>query len=198
MAVDLDDLEKLWFMVSPELEFSCLNDIPGLENPTSEHLCQWLWQKLNPEMQALSYVSVYETATAGCHYDGRKFRIWKDFRFESALMLNQAPEGEKRRRMHGHSYLVRLHLQAELDEVLGWTIDYGDVKSRFKPLLAQLDHHTLNALPQLETPSSSGIAEWIRSRIAQSLPELDRVDCYTRRGCGTVLSWADQGPALPV
>ena len=198
MAVDLDELAALWATVAPELEFGCLNDIPGLENPTSEHICAWLWQRLKPQLAALSFISVYETATAGCHYDGQSFRIWKDFRFESALRFAGVPAGEKRQRLHGHSYLARLHLQAPLDSVLGWTIDYGDVKQRFKPVLAQLDHHTLNDLAGLETPSSATVAEWIRRQVAPDLPELDRVDCYERSGCGSVLSWAEEGPSLPV
>lgn len=198
MGVDLDDLTMLWAKVAPELEYACLNDIPGLENPTSEHLCQWLWQRLKPEMAEISYVSVYETATAGCHYDGGNFRIWKDFRFESALSLSRGETGSGQRRMFGHSYLVRLHLQAPLDEMLGWTIDYGDIKERFRPLLMQLDHHTLNDLPALEAPSSAAVAEWIRKRVAGSLPELDRIDCYEKTGCGSVLSWADDGPSLPI
>ena len=198
MAVNLDELAALWARVAPDLEYTCLNDITGLKNPTSEHLCAWLWQRLKPHLNTLSYVSVYETSTAGCHYDGQSFRIWKDFRFESALKLESAPEGEVRRRMHGHSYLARLHLQAPLDTVLGWTIDYGDVKERFKPVLTRLDHHTLNNLPGLEIPSSAGIAVWIRQCVEGSLPELDRIDCYEKTACGAVLSWADEGPSLPI
>jgi 6-pyruvoyltetrahydropterin/6-carboxytetrahydropterin synthase len=198
MGVDLDGLAILWETIAPQLERACLNDIKGLENPTSEHLCAWIWQRLKPELETLSYVSVYETATAGCHYDGTSFRIWKDFRFESALKFERAPGSLTRRALHGHSYLVRLHLQAPLDKVLGWTIDYGDVKTRFKPVLERLDHHTLNDLNGLETPSSAGLAEWIRRELSPSLPELDRIDCYERAACGTALSWANKGPSLPV
>jgi len=199
MGVDLDELSVLWQKVAPELEFACLNDIKGLENPTSEHLCAWLWQRLKPMLSALSYVSVYETATAGCHYDGENFRIWKDFRFESALRLNKADVHDRRKMLHGHSYLTRLHIQAPLDTIHGWTIDYGEVKARFKPLLAELDHHTLNDLPGLgTTPSTAAIAQWMHGHLAQVLPELDRIDCYEKTGCGSVLSWAEQGPALPI
>ena len=199
MGVDLDELANLWALVSPQLEYACLNDIQGLENPTSEHLCEWLWARLKPHLAALSYVSVYETATAGCHYDGHNFRIWKDFRFESALTLDTASATGRRRQLHGHSYLTRLHIQAPLDAVYGWTIDYGDVKARFKPLLAQLDHHRLNNLDGMAgVPSTAALSRWMHGRLANSLPELDRIDCYEKTGCGSVLSWAAQGPALPI
>ena len=82
-------------------------------------------------------MTVYETVTAGCHYDGEHYRIWKEQRFESALSLN------KNNSLHGHSYLIRLHLSCPLDEVMGWTMDYGDVKEIFKPTLSQLDHYYL-------------------------------------------------------
>ena len=124
-----------------DLHHACLNDIPGLANPTSELLAAWLWQRLKAALPALSWITVYETATAGCHYDGRHYRIWKEQRFESALRLARAPEGDPRRRLHGHSYLLRLHLSAPLDQVLGWTVDYGDVKALFKPVYERLDHH---------------------------------------------------------
>jgi len=198
MAVDIDELTVLWESLSAQLEFSCLNDIEGLENPTSEHLSAWIWQRLKPQLSALSYVSVYETATAGCHYDGHHFRIWKDFRFESALHLEQAGAEDRRRQLHGHSYLTRLHIQAPLDTVYGWTIDYGDVKARFKPLLAQLDHHTLNQIKGLGIPSTAQLANWMQQQLAVALPELDRIDCYEKNGCGSVLSWANEGPALPI
>ena len=81
------------------------------------------------------WVSVYETATAGCHYDGNTYRIWKEQSFESALRLKRAPEGHVLQRLHGHSYLVRLHLTAPLDKVMGWTVDYGDVKENLQSRL---------------------------------------------------------------
>jgi hypothetical protein len=42
LGVDLDRLEALWTLFQAELHHACLNDIPGLENPTSEVLSAWL------------------------------------------------------------------------------------------------------------------------------------------------------------
>ena len=198
MAVDLDVLSSLWQTVAPQLEHVCLNDIPGLENPTSEHLCAWLWRQLKPQLDALSYVSVYETASAGCHYDGQHFRIWKDFRFESALSLTGAANKHSPRKLHGHSYLARLHIQAPLDAHLGWTIDYGEVKASFKPFLEKLDHHTLNEIRGLEVPSSARIAQWVDEQLSPHLPELERVDCYERVGCGAIFIGKNESPSLPI
>jgi 6-pyruvoyltetrahydropterin/6-carboxytetrahydropterin synthase len=197
MGVDFDQLAALWAPLHAQLHYACLNDMPGLENPTSEMLASWLWQRLKPAAPALSWITVYETATAGCHYDGRHYRIWKEQRFEGALQLHRAPEGDPRRRLHGHSYILRLHLTAPLDTVLGWTVDYGDVKALFKPVYARLDHHRLDDLPGLRDADPAGLALWMREEVAARLPQLDRIDLHETPGCGVSLCWGDLGPALP-
>jgi 6-pyruvoyltetrahydropterin/6-carboxytetrahydropterin synthase len=198
MGVDFDRLEEIWAPLYADLDHACLNDIPGLENPTSEMLARWIWERLRPVFPQLSCVTVYETATAGCHYDGVHYRIWKEQGFESALQLVQAPEGDRRRRLHGHSYLLRLHLTAPLDEVLGWTIDYGDVKRRFKPVYDALDHHRLDALPRLRQADPGNLLLWIREEVDAVLPQMDRIDLHETPGCGAVLGWGELGPALPL
>jgi 6-pyruvoyltetrahydropterin/6-carboxytetrahydropterin synthase len=197
MGLDFDQLDALWAPLHAELDHACLNDIPGLDNPTSEHLSHWIWDRLKPQLPALSWVTVYETATAGCHFDGAHYRIWKERRFESALRLAKAPEGDPRRRLHGHSYLLRLHLTAPLDEVLGWTVDYGDVKALFQPVYRRLDHQRLDALEGLRDPDPGALTQWMRTALGDSLPALDRIDLHQTPGCGAVLCWGELGPALP-
>lgn len=195
--LDVPRLDTCWSPLQAELDRVCLNDLPGLENPTSELLAHWLWQRLKPALSALSWISVYETATAGCHYDGTDYRIWKEQRFESALALPGAPVGDARRRLHGHSYLLRLHLTAPLDTVLGWTVDYGDIKRLFAPIYRRLDHQRLDALPGLATADPGSLARWIRAGIAPVLPQLDRIDLHETPGCGAALCWGQRDPALP-
>lgn len=193
-----DRLAHCWEPLGAELHLACLNDIPGLETPTSERLARWIWNHLRPQLPDLAWVSVYETATAGCHYDGATYRIWKDFPFESAIQLVRAPAGDRRRRLHGHSYLARLQLTAPLDQVMGWTVDYGDVKERFKPAYEALDHRCLNELAGNEEGDAEQLAHWIRERMEASLPPLDRIELYETPGCGVVLAWGPPGPALPL
>jgi len=198
MGIDFDHLERLWAPLHAELHHACLNDLPGLENPTSEILATWLWRRLKPELPSLSWVTVYETVSAGCHFDGQHYRIWKEQRFESALSLRQAPPTDRRRRLHGHSYLIRLHLTAPLDAVIGWTVDYGDVKALFEPVYRQLDHYRLDGLEGLADADPGAVSRWIRDRLQSHLPRLDRIDLYQTPGCGAMLCWGDEGPALPV
>jgi len=198
LGIDYDRLEERWTPFIHELDHRCLNDIKGLENPTSEMLAAWLWGRLRPSLPELSWVSVYETVTAGCHFDGVRHRIWKEFRCESALHLSAAPENHPTRRLHGHSYRLKLHLSAPLDTVLGWTVDYGDVKRLFDPVYRILDHHCLDHLDGLAQPDAAGLARWLRVQTAPLIPQLDRIDLEERPGCGVVLSWGDEAPTLPV
>ncbi|MEA3411750.1 MAG: 6-carboxytetrahydropterin synthase [Pseudomonadota bacterium] len=180
-------LDRGWAALFGELDHNCLNDIPGLENPTSEMIATWIWGRLKPQVPSLSRVTVYETVTAGCHFDGTHYRIWKERRFESALRLSAAPPGDHRRRLHGHSYRVRLYLTAGLDPVLGWTVDYGDVKVLFRPVYHLLDHRRLDEIDHIDSPDPAAIAIWLFDRLGTVIPHLDRIDLYQTPGCGVIL-----------
>src|SRR3989442_1049839 len=52
------------------LDHRFLNDIEGLENPTSENLSRWIWNRLPQTLAGLSQVVVHETCTTGCIYEG--------------------------------------------------------------------------------------------------------------------------------
>jgi 6-pyruvoyltetrahydropterin/6-carboxytetrahydropterin synthase len=198
ISIDYDHLDDCWAPLHMQLNYGCLNDLPGLANPTSEVLSSWLWARLKPVLPALSWVTVYETASCGANFDGTHYRIWKDFTLDSAVRLQQAPQGSPLRRIHGHTYTLRLHLCAPLDAVMGWTVDFGDVKELFNPIFKALDHHPLFENPALQSGDAATIAHWILARAREVLPMVDRVDLYETRGCGAVVSTGVQGPALPL
>ena len=198
IGIDYDHLDELWAPVHAELDHACLNDIPGLQNPTSELISSWIWARIKPRLPELSWVTVYETASCGAHFDGTHYRIWKESSLDSALQLKRAPDGDPRRRIHGHTYTLRLHLHAPLDEVLGWTMDFGDVKEIFTPVFMRLDHQPLHEITDLDDADAGSLVRWIKKQAAGPLPQLDRIDLYETRGCGVILSWGEQGPALPV
>ena len=198
IGIDYDYLDALWAPLSNELDHACLNDIPGLENPTSENISNWIWHRLKPKLPELSWVTVYETANCGAHFDGQSYRIWKEMTLDSAVELKRAPKWDNRRRIHGHTYTLRLHLHAELDQVLGWTVDFGDVKQLFDPIFKQLDHQPLHEIPGLIDTDTASLVKWIKGQASPLLPQLDRIDLYETRGCGVILNWGGVGPALPI
>ncbi len=68
--MDFADLKQAFAPTFEALDHRYLNDVPGLENPTSEHLARWIWDKLKPGLPGLSKVVVAETCTSGCVYTG--------------------------------------------------------------------------------------------------------------------------------
>ena len=69
-VVDFADIKTAFAPILDELDHYYLNDVPGLENPTSEHLARWIWRRLLPALPSLSGVEVRETCTSGCIYRG--------------------------------------------------------------------------------------------------------------------------------
>lgn len=68
--MDFADLKGVFTPVFEALDHRYLNEIPGLENPTSEQLARWIWQRLKPALPQLSEVVIAETCTSGCVYRG--------------------------------------------------------------------------------------------------------------------------------
>lgn len=106
---------------------------------------------------------------------GRLVRLVREFSFEAAHLLPQAPEGHKCRRLHGHSFRVEVTCEGEIDPTIGWLIDFGDIKRAFDPLLEQLDHHYLNDIEGLENPTAENLARWLWRRLKPILPILIQV-----------------------
>ena len=69
-VMDFADLKRAFDPLFRQLDHNYLNDIEGLENPTSENLARWIWARLKPAVPQLARIDVRETCTAGCSYRG--------------------------------------------------------------------------------------------------------------------------------
>lgn len=69
-VMDFADVKVAFDPLYRQLDHHYLNEVPGLENPTSENLARWIWQKLKPALPQLSAVVVHETCTSGARYTG--------------------------------------------------------------------------------------------------------------------------------
>ena len=67
-VMDFSDIKKAWQVIHQQLDHRYLNDIKGLENPTSEHIACWIWKHLKPDLPMLSKIIIRETCTSGCVY----------------------------------------------------------------------------------------------------------------------------------
>jgi 6-pyruvoyltetrahydropterin/6-carboxytetrahydropterin synthase len=70
-VMDFADLKHAFMPIHDQLDHHFLNEIHGLENPTSENLARWIWQRLKPELPGLSKIVIQETCTSGCIYRGQ-------------------------------------------------------------------------------------------------------------------------------
>ena len=101
--------------------------------------------------------------------------IFKTFTLESAHRLPNVPAGHKCARVHGHSFRVELHVGGPVDPLLGWVMDFAEIKRQFEPLYQRLDHHYLNDVPGLDNPTSENLARYIWRELQPALPSLVRV-----------------------
>lgn len=68
--MDFAELKQHFEPLHDRLDHRYLNDIDGLDNPTSENIARWIWQQLKDQLPQLSEVQIRETCTSGCVYRG--------------------------------------------------------------------------------------------------------------------------------
>lgn len=71
MVVDFHDIKKVVKPLVDTLDHNTLNDVPGLENPTSENIAVWFWDKVKPVLPLLSKVVINESESSGVCFTGR-------------------------------------------------------------------------------------------------------------------------------
>ena len=69
-VMDFADLKAAFEPLYAQMDHNYLNELPGLENPTSENMARWIWARLKPELRLLSRISIRETCNSGVDYRG--------------------------------------------------------------------------------------------------------------------------------
>jgi 6-pyruvoyltetrahydropterin/6-carboxytetrahydropterin synthase len=69
-VMDFADMKRAFAPIFERIDHRYLNDVPGLENPTSENLARWVFDELKLALPLLDHVIVHETCTSACRYDG--------------------------------------------------------------------------------------------------------------------------------
>jgi 6-pyruvoyltetrahydropterin/6-carboxytetrahydropterin synthase len=68
--IDYGDMAAAFEPIRAKLDHYYLNEIDGLENPTSEVLARWIWVRLEGKLPGLYRISIRETCTSRCDYYG--------------------------------------------------------------------------------------------------------------------------------
>lgn len=69
-VMDYAEISRAFQPLFDQLDHRYLNEVPGLDNPTSERIAAWIWERLKPGLPLLTEVVVAETCTARCVYRG--------------------------------------------------------------------------------------------------------------------------------
>jgi len=68
--IDFQEIEDSFNPIRKLLDHAYLNDIKGLENPTSENMCKYIWEEIKPKISGLVEIEIKETYSTGCIYRG--------------------------------------------------------------------------------------------------------------------------------
>ena len=69
-VMDFAEVKEAFQPLWEQLDHHYLNEVEGLDNPTSENLARWIWQRLKPRLPLLSRIVIHETCTSRCIYTG--------------------------------------------------------------------------------------------------------------------------------
>lgn len=83
--------------------------------------------------------------------------ISKDFEFSAAHHLHGLRDDHPCARTHGHNYQVRVTIQAEYLDNVGFVVDYGDLTAFKIYLDGALDHRDLNEVMDIN-PTAEHLA----------------------------------------
>ncbi len=118
--------------------------------------------------------------------------IFRDFDFEAAHFLPGVPDGHKCKRMHGHSYRVRVHIRGTPGGPQKWVMDFADVKRIVSAVLDRLDHRVLNEIPGLENPTAEQIARYLWRELTPGLPGLSKIVLRETAKAGCIYRGEDE------
>ena len=99
-----------------------------------------------------------------------KMRIYKEFKFDAAHCLTKVDEGHKCGNLHGHTFVLEVHLAGEVDPARGWILDFNVLCDTVEPLLEQL-----NEIEGLENPTSETLVVWLWDKLKPRLPQLAQI-----------------------
>jgi 6-pyruvoyltetrahydropterin/6-carboxytetrahydropterin synthase len=111
------------------------------------------------------------------------FTVSQSTFFDAAHTLRREIDTEGSKRIHGHTYRIEVSVQGQPDPVTGMVIDLGFLRQRLSGVREQLDHHLLDEVSGLGTPTLENIAAFIASSMNDLRPPLSSVRVW-RDGIG--------------
>jgi 6-pyruvoyltetrahydropterin/6-carboxytetrahydropterin synthase len=100
------------------------------------------------------------------------YTITKDFHFSASHELTGLREGHPCSRMHGHNYVVTVHIVHHELNAVGFVVDYGDLKPFSQWIDATLDHRHLNGVLPFMNPTAENLARFLVDALRSQVPSI--------------------------
>ncbi len=101
--------------------------------------------------------------------------LFREFTIEAGRYLPNLKQEHPCARMHGHTFVVQIHITGEVEEEKGWIMDFHELDNKLNEVRKMLDHKVLNEIPGLENPTTELLARWLWERLIDGLPGLSRI-----------------------
>lgn len=103
------------------------------------------------------------------------FSVSQRFFFDAAHTLKREIETEGSLRIHGHTYHAEVVVTGPRNDATGMVIDLGLLRRELVAVREALDHHLLDEVPGLGTPTLENLCAYIAARLNHLLPPVSRV-----------------------
>lgn len=103
------------------------------------------------------------------------YKISKEFSFSASHILEGLPSDHPCARLHGHNYVVTVHLKGKKLNEVGFIKDYRDLSIVKNYIDNELDHRHLNDLLPFN-PTAENLAKHLFDIFKQEIPELYAVE----------------------
>lgn len=96
--------------------------------------------------------------------------ITKEFLFEAAHHLPPVGPDHKCFRLHGHLFRIEVTVAGEVDPLMGWVMDFGELARVGREVVSRMDHQVLNDFPEIGVPTSENLARYLFHEMAARIP----------------------------
>ncbi|KQM80275.1 6-carboxytetrahydropterin synthase [Xylophilus sp. Leaf220] len=104
-----------------------------------------------------------------------QFTVHQRFFFDAAHTLQREIEAAGSRRIHGHTYHAEVAVRGPRDPATGMVIDLGHLRARLQEMRERLDHHLLDEVPGLGTPTLENLCLFIARALSDLQPAPSQV-----------------------
>lgn len=114
--------------------------------------------------------------------------LHKTYYFDAAHYMENFDDNHKYKKVHGHSYELKIVLSGSIKKKFGWVMNFDELDAQVNYILKKLDHSLLNELDDLKNPTCENIAIWVWDSLKKNIRNLKTVEINRPRVGGCIYS----------